>query len=178
VLTATWVAGHWPAIAAAHAEATGAAAGGAAPLAFLSAAEARDVEAIAAQIVPTDHEPGAREAGAVYFIDRSLTTWFAGQAAGFRDGLHSFQVKFAATHPAGQFADAGDATQQAFLSHIEKSDFFGSVRALTLVGLFAAQKYGGNRGGVGWRFIGFEDKHVFTPPFGYYDRDYPGFKAR
>ena len=29
--------------------------------------------------------------------------------------------------------------------------------------------------GAGWKLIGFEDQHVFEPPFGYYDRDYPGF---
>ena len=23
--------------------------------------------------------------------------------------------------------------------------------------------------------MGFEDRHVFVPPFGYYDRNYPGF---
>jgi hypothetical protein len=23
--------------------------------------------------------------------------------------------------------------------------------------------------------IGFKDEHVFTPPFGYYDREYEGF---
>jgi hypothetical protein len=30
---------------------------------------------------------------------------------------------------------------------------------------------------MGWKLIGFEDRHVFEPPFGYYDRDYPGFLA-
>jgi hypothetical protein len=176
-LAATWIATQWPAIAAAHAAAT-AAAGGRTALAFLSATEARDVEAIAAQLVPADQDPGAREAGALYFIDLSLTTWCSGHAADFRDGLRGFQAKFAATRPIGGFADADESTQQAFLRHEEKSDFFDRVRALTLIGLFAAPKYGGNRDGLGWRLIGFKDEHVFAPPFGYYDRDYPGFKVR
>jgi hypothetical protein len=47
---------------------------------------------------------------------------------------------------------------------------------LTLVGMFALPKYGGNRDGVGWKLLGFQDQHIFEPPFGYYDRDYPGFK--
>jgi hypothetical protein len=25
--------------------------------------------------------------------------------------------------------------------------------------------------------MGFEDQHVFNPPFGYYDRDYAGFEV-
>jgi hypothetical protein len=37
-------------------------------------------------------------------------------------------------------------------------------------------EYGGNREGLGWKLIGFEDRHIFEPPFGYYDRDYPGFE--
>jgi hypothetical protein len=46
---------------------------------------------------------------------------------------------------------------------------------LTVLGLFTMPSYGGNRDGIGWALIGFEDQHAFQPPFGYYDRDYPGF---
>jgi hypothetical protein len=28
---------------------------------------------------------------------------------------------------------------------------------------------------LGWKLMGFEDQHIFTPPFGDYDRDYAGF---
>lgn len=38
-------------------------------------------------------------------------------------------------------------------------------------------KYGGNRDGIGWKLLGFEIQHSFQPPFGFYDRDYPGFAA-
>jgi hypothetical protein len=41
--------------------------------------------------------------------------------------------------------------------------------------MFALPGYGGNRDAAGWKLIGFEDRHVFQPPFGHYDRDYPGF---
>jgi hypothetical protein len=44
-----------------------------------------------------------------------------------------------------------------------------------MLGMFTMPSYGGNRNGVGWKLIGFQDAHVFYPPFGYYDRDYPGF---
>jgi gluconate 2-dehydrogenase gamma chain len=177
-LAATWAATNWPAIAAAHTHAAAATSNGGAALVVLSAAEALDVEAIAAQIVPSDDAPGAREAGALYFIDRSMHTWLAGQAESFRAGLRDFQTKFAATHSTVGFASADDATQRAFLSANEASDFFNSMRALTLIGLFALPQYGGNRDGIGWRLIGFDNQHAFAPPFGYYDRDYPGFKAR
>jgi len=175
-----WAAAHWPAIAAAHTHAVAAAAavatGGATALGFLAADEARDVEAIAAQIIPTDDSPGAREAGALYFMDRSLRTWLAPAGEVFRTGLRDFQLRFAATHADTSFAAADPTTQLAFLAAVEKSEFFQTVRALTLIGLFALPRYGGNRDGIGWRLIGFDDQHAFAPPFGYYDRDYPGFK--
>jgi hypothetical protein len=41
--------------------------------------------------------------------------------------------------------------------------------------MFSMPAYGGNRNGAGWRLLGFQDMHVFQPPFGYYDRDYQGF---
>ena len=175
-LSLTWLATHWPGIAAAQAHAaTAATTPDSATLALLTPEEARDVEAIAAQIVPTDDTPGAREAGALYFIDRSLHTWNAAAADPFRAGLREFQARFAAEHSAGSFAAADAATQIAFLRQVETSPFFGKLRFLTLLGMFAAPAYGGNRGGIGWRLIGFDDAHAFTPPFGYYDRDYPGF---
>src|SRR6266536_1771195 len=57
---------------------------GEAKIAFLSAAEAADIEAVAAQIIPTDDTPGAREAGVVYFIDRVLATFFSRLASDYR----------------------------------------------------------------------------------------------
>jgi gluconate 2-dehydrogenase gamma chain len=176
VLGVTWVAAHGPAIAAAHAHALAAIADGrSGAFKFFSPEDARDVDAIVAHIIPSDDVPGAREAGAIYFIDRSLSTWLAPRAQGFRSGLHDFQTRFQAAHPPGGFAQASDEAQLAFLESVEASEFFQTTRTLTLIGMFALPAYGGNRDGIGWRLIGFEDQHVFAPPFGFYDRDYPGF---
>jgi gluconate 2-dehydrogenase gamma chain len=176
VLGVTWVAAHGPAIAAAHAHALAAVADGrSGAVEFFSPVDARDIDAIVAHIIPSDDAPGAREAGAVYFVDRSLRTWLAPRAQGFRTGLHDFQTRFQAAHPPGGFAQAAGETQLAFLESVEASEFFQTLRALTLIGMFALPAYGGNRDGIGWRLIGFEDQHVFAPPFGFYDRDYPGF---
>ena len=41
----------------------------------LSPADAADLEAATAQIIPTDATPGAREARVIYFIDKSLATF-------------------------------------------------------------------------------------------------------
>jgi hypothetical protein len=43
------------------------------------------------------------------------------------------------------------------------------------MGFLADPARGGNRGEVGWKLIGFDSSPAFTPPFGYYDQDYPGW---
>jgi|SRR5450631_2728915 hypothetical protein len=177
LLTGVWIAAHWPVIAAAahHAEQMPAAPD-AVGFQFFSVADAADVEAISGQIVPSGATPGAREAHAVYFIDRALSTFFAAWAADFRTGLTEFQSGFRASNPGlASFAKTGSAGQTAYLKTVDLTPFFDTVRALTLLGMFSSPKYGGNYGGAGWAMMGFKDQHAFTPPFGYYDREYTGF---
>ena len=150
---------------------------GAPTTSFLSQAELADVDAITAQIIPTDDTPGAREAGVALFIDRALATFFGRMAPDFRSQLAAFRLRCQAQYPdAGSFAALSHEQQIEFLKQVERTPFFERVRLLTLVGMFAMPKYGGNRDGIGWQLLGFQDQHIFQPPFGYYDRDYPGFK--
>jgi gluconate 2-dehydrogenase gamma chain len=150
--------------------------GGGSRIAFLSAAEAADVEAVAAQIVPTDDTPGAREAGVIHFIDRALGSFLSPLAADYRAQLAAFQAACRARHAgAASFAALTSDQQIAYLQDVDRTPFFDTTRLLTLLGMFSMPEYGGNRDGVGWKLLGFEDQHVFMPPFGYYDRDYPGF---
>jgi gluconate 2-dehydrogenase gamma chain len=149
--------------------------GGATP-GFLTSAEAADVEAIAAQIIPSDGTPGAREAGVIHFIDRALATFFTRMDDSFRAQLAGFQAACRARYPnAASFAALASDQQIEFLKTVDQTPFFTSMKLLTLFGMFTMPAYGGNRDGAGWKLIGFEDLHAFQPPFGYYDRDYPGF---
>jgi gluconate 2-dehydrogenase gamma chain len=149
---------------------------GEAKISFLSAAEAADIEAVAAQIIPTDDTPGARDAGVVYFIDRALATFLSQLASDYRAQVAEFRAAFREQHPGvASFASLTSAQQVAYLKAVDHTPFFNTTRLLTLLGMFSLPAYGGNRDGVGWTLIGFEDRHVFQPPFGYYDRDYPGF---
>jgi gluconate 2-dehydrogenase gamma chain len=150
--------------------------GGDRKISFLSASEAADVEAVAAQIIPTDDTPGAREAGVVYFMDRALATFLSQLASDYRAQLATFQAAYRDRHPgARSFASLTSGQQLEYLQGVDQTPFFNTTRLLTLLGMFSPPAYGGNRDGVGWKLIGFEDGHVFYPPFGYYDRDYPGF---
>jgi gluconate 2-dehydrogenase gamma chain len=176
-LGAGWLALHWPALSAAAAHAHETAAGRAdRSFKILNAAQARDVEAIAAQIVPSGDTPGAREAGVVYFIDHVHAGPYAGSRDEFLAGLAAFQDDFAQRQPdAGSFADLDAAAQLAHLKSVEATPFFGRMKFLTLLGLLALPSYGGNADKLGWKLVGFVDQHGWSPPFGHYDRDYPGF---
>ncbi len=176
-LGSAWIIAQWPAIAAAahHAERMPVEAAGA-HLQFLNAADAADVDAICAQIVPSGVTPGAREARAMYFIDRSLATYFSAMAPEIAKDLAEFQAKFRAAHPAlASFAAAPGDSQTAFLKTIDRTPFFELMRMLTILGMFTSPKYGGNYQGSGWKLLGFVDQHAFAPPFGYYDAKYQGF---
>jgi gluconate 2-dehydrogenase gamma chain len=179
--SASWIAMNWPQIAAA-AEPMGhdmmmmVAPTTPATLATLSAAEAAEVDAIANLIVPGGDTPGAREAGAVQFIDNALGGFFAAQAPSFREGLAAFDKAYAARYGAGApFSAAAEAQQIAWLHEVDTTPFFMAVRRLTVLGLIALPKYGGNHDGLGSKLIGVVNHHVWSPPFGYYDQDYAGF---
>ncbi len=145
---------------------------------FLTAEEAADLEAICAQIIPTDSTPGAREAGVVIFVDRALVSFYSHQAAAFRSGLAEFQRACRKWRPqTASFATLPADAQIEFLHTVDHTPFFDSVRMLTVIGMFSSPAYGGNRDAAGWKLLGFEDLHAFQPPFGYYDRDYPGFAS-
>ena len=177
-LGAAWLGIQWSDLAAAAEHAHEAAAGRIDhEFKVLTPAQARDVEAIAAQIVPSGDTPGAREAGVVYFIDHVNAGIYSRNAPEFLAGLTAFQQEFAKRPPGpGQFADLEGPAQIAYLKSVEKTPFFGGMRFLTVAGLLALPSYGGNQDKLGWKMVGFVDQHVWSPPFGYYDKDYPGFE--
>ena len=55
--------------------------------AYLSREDAADIEAMAAEIIPTDDLPGAREAGVIWFIDGALAGYHRDQQTLYREGL-------------------------------------------------------------------------------------------
>ncbi len=114
----------------------------------------------------------------MYFIDRGMSTFFSTQSATFRGGLGEFQSAFRMSHHgSASFAKAESGEQIAYLETVDRTPFFEAVRILTLLGMFSSPKYGGNYRGSGWKMMGFADQHAFTPPFGYYDREYTGLRA-
>ena len=178
-LSTAWIAANWPGILAA-ADHSRHAAQAVPPPKFevLTPEQAVEIEAIAAQIIPTDDTPGAREAGVVYFFDRALKTFAGDQKEVLANGLAQVRAKTSELFPGvTKFSAATSEQQIAVLKAIENTPAFGLFRFATVAGFFADPARGGNRGEVGWKLIGFDSSHVFQPPFGYYDKDYPGWQS-
>ncbi len=138
----------------------------------LDPATAGEIEAIAAQIIPSIDGPGAREAGVIYFIDRALATFAADDVDTYRTGMLELQQKRRELFPDSTAIAVLTAEQQLTLVRaIETSRFFDLLRTHTVLGFLGNPSYGGNRGGVGWQQIGFDNRMAYQPPFGYYDAE-------
>jgi gluconate 2-dehydrogenase gamma chain len=194
-LGAAWFSANWSLALAAGKHARQAAASAVPPkFEFFTAAQATEIAAICARIIPSDDSPGATEAGAVYFTDRMLCTVAARQQSIFREGLPAFQEDFLAMFPAaGKFSAASVEQQDQFLHSIADEgvkprrpnrpgnpgdpSFFEALRAATIAAFLIdpESEYAANRTGVGWQLIGRDPAHSFHSPFGFYDRDYPGW---
>lgn len=170
-LNAAWIAANYPSILAAQEYVRKATQAGELPhLAFFSDAQAAEIEAITARIIPTDESPGAREAHCLYFIDRALTTFARSSQSAYIQGLRDLQAKMQQLYPdAGKFSALDSEQQIKTLTEIEKTPFFNMVRTHTVIGFFARPVHGGNYDKIGWKLIGYDDSLNFKPPFGYYD---------
>jgi gluconate 2-dehydrogenase gamma chain len=167
----TAAASAWAAIASAHQHAqTAVASPSSTAFGYFDPTTAQDIAAIAARIIPSDDGPGATEAGAVYFIDRALQTFAADQQTPYREGLADLKVRRERSFPTStSFSGLTIAQQNHLLQSIEGTDFFAILRQHTVLAWLGSPDYGGNRNTVGWKYIGFDDRGAFSPPFGYYD---------
>jgi len=133
----------------------------------LSVSEWRTVEAITGRIIPTDHEPGAIEAGCVNFIDKALAHEDADLRVEYQEGVGGVDRVSGRRFGRG-FATLETSQQDEVLAALEagqadgwpdgdlsSSQFFETVRSHTVLGFLADPKYGGNRDYVGWRVMGY-----------------------
>jgi gluconate 2-dehydrogenase gamma chain len=169
-------------------------------LTFFNDEEARTVEALAERIIPGNgQDPGATEAGVVYYIDRSLAGVSADLQVVYRLGLRALEELCQADH-GRPFRDltaeeqddivrrflgpeVGEPTQGLQFSPEDQAvgadlPLIGRlvvvVREHTVEGFFCDPVYGGNRGAVGWRLVGFPGAH-----WGYTaEQMAPGFDGR
>lgn len=153
-------------------------------LQFFNTVEAETCEAICDRIWPADaDDPGAREAGAVYYIDRALAGPYAEHQRTYLVGLEEvdrlavarFDQPFRQLSTGDQDEllraidtysppdDGVDAMEpgaevdraDAALARLDAASFFNLVRTHTMQGVFADPIYGGNRDFAGWRAVGY-----------------------
>jgi len=136
----------------------------------LTAEEAIELGAWVDQIIPPDESPGARETGVVYFIDAALGGFMKETAPMLRQGLEEFQQTVRSTYPPhARLSELSFEQQTQALKSAEETPLFGMLHFMTLCGMFSLPRYGGNREDAGWKLIGFDHRHAWQPPFGYYD---------
>ena len=95
------------------------------------------------------------------------------QRPAFEGLIKSLNAEAAKTKRGAAFASLSPAQQDEAMRRVEKAhpDLFGAGRFGVIAGTLASPHHGGNRGNVGWKLIGFENRGQWSPPYGYYDRD-------
>jgi gluconate 2-dehydrogenase gamma chain len=192
---AALISARWPAMAAA-AQHAHEAKNSPKPYKFvvLTPEQATEVEAIAARIIPTDDLPGATEAGVVYFVDYALKTFAAESRPMYETGLLHVNEVTSETFPGVAKFSAATAERQDKILEIlfqpdgpnntpgrrrqdpASNDFMQTIRIHVVAGFLIAPEGGGNRDYAGWKVIGRDPEHTFSSPFGFYDKDYPGWQ--
>jgi gluconate 2-dehydrogenase gamma chain len=170
LLTGAGLAFAWSALpdfAAAHEHAAAQLKAGEREFACFTSEEAMQMEAVCEQIIPSSDGPGAREAGAIYFIDYAISQTEPHLQTLFRDGLK----QLAAASAPQRFSELTVEQQFAVLKKLESTEFFRRAREYTILGFLGDPARQGNRQELGWKYIGFENPGVFSPPFGYYDAE-------
>jgi gluconate 2-dehydrogenase gamma chain len=138
----------------------------------LTRIEARTVEAMAERIFPTTDTPGAKEAGALSYLENALLGAYRSCLTTYRRGLRDLNrhTRQAFGRP---FPDLNASEQDSVLADLESdrvptvrngAEFFELVRRHVLEGVFGDPEYGGNRDLVGWHLVGFPGQQ-----FGYRD---------
>lgn len=133
----------------------------------LTEAQWKTVDAVTARIIPTDHEPGAREANCVNFIDKALAHEDAKAKPIYQQGLAGLD-RVATRKLAQPFVELTPEQQDDILAAVESGKaegwpasgvgaaaFFATVRMHTIVGFLADPRYGGNRDYAGWKVAGY-----------------------
>jgi gluconate 2-dehydrogenase gamma chain len=166
-------------------------------LLYFNDEEARTVEAVAERLIPGDGtDPGATDAGVVYYIDRAVAGVSTDLQTVYRRGLRELTELCRREHGA-PFTDLDPAVRDEVIRRFlgpevqESAEglqfgpsdqpggaillrFFAVIREHTVEGYFCDPAYGGNRGAVGWKLVGFPGAY-----WGYTaEQMSPGFDGR
>lgn len=137
-------------------------------LRFFTDEEAALLAEICEQIIPGDDTPGAKETGAIHYIDRKLCGVFKRQQQAYRRGLESFRATCLREH-GGPFESLSSAAKIELLRTMESGSapkelwddpspqaFFGMVLAHTMQSFYGSPRHGGNKDWASYRMLGLD----------------------
>lgn len=138
------------------------------PYRFFTASEAALLIEICEQLIPRDDSPGATETGAIYYIDRQLSGFFARHQPTYRRGLEAFHKTCLEQHKL-PFQELPPAKKIAALQALERGQvpkalwadpspqaFFNLVLAHTMQSFYGSPRHGGNRDYASYRMLGLD----------------------
>jgi gluconate 2-dehydrogenase gamma chain len=123
------------------------------------------LEAVVSRLIPADAiGPGALEAGAATYIERALSTDYAGHREEYLVGLDAVNQR-ASSDFGDSFVRLCADEQDALLAQLESdagshperdgAAFFELVLGHTFEGMFGDPVWGGNAGRIGWKLMGY-----------------------
>lgn len=132
---------------------------------FLSDEEGKLMEALAEQIIPTDDDPGAREARVVNYIDKQLVNYYKKYQDSYRVNLLKLQSTSMALHDR-KFEELGWETQTKFLETMEQGGlvadewpgreqrkYFRMLVDHCMQGFYGSPRHGGNYKYASYRML-------------------------
>ncbi len=135
---------------------------------FFTDNQMETLEAATSRLLPSDEDPGAKEAGVIYFIDEQLSLpefkqhqrlFLLGLRKMDRLAIRINRKPFAQSSADIQDSILGKLQQGVRLNRREDSkNFFTLLLMFTLEGFLCDPVYRGNRNEVGWKFVGFSMK--------------------
>jgi len=131
----------------------------------LTSEESNVLDAVVARLIPSDDlGPGAKEAGAVHYIDRALGGALTSSRPAYAAGLAALD-SYARSSRGDAFARLSPTDQDSVLIDVETGAatgftgspavFFSMVLNHTHQGTFGDPYYGGNANFVGWDLLGY-----------------------
>jgi gluconate 2-dehydrogenase gamma chain len=139
---------------------------------FFTESEVKAVEAVCEQIIPTDHDPGAREAHVIHFIDKQLVSNYSRFQTNYRNGIRGLQetstLMFGDVFEKLKWEDqtsvllslesgkaGGKTWEQESSSH-----FFNLIRDHSMQGFYGHPRHGGNSHYMSFKMLRVDYPHI------------------
>lgn len=139
---------------------------------FLTDKEAMLIEAVSEQLIPSDSDPGAKEAKVVNFFDKQLTGYYGRHQETYRNGLNNMDQTSIQIYNKS-FLDLTWDNQTRFIEKMESGNlpeevwskseqrsFFNMLLDHTMQAFYGSPRHGGNCNYVSYKMMKIDYPHV------------------